>query len=72
MACASHMMNVHIAESTLTRNPAIVTRPFSLAEGVGSGHETTKYGAKRVGVFSRDYGTYHPAHLSSLSLSTRL
>ena len=40
MECASHMMNAHIAESTHTRNPAIVTRPFSLAEEVGSGHET--------------------------------
>ena len=41
MACASHMMNgAHIAESAHTGNLAIVTRPFSLAEGVGSEDET--------------------------------
>ena len=42
MACASHMMNVHIPESAHTGNLAIVTRPFSLAEGVRSGDETNR------------------------------
>ena len=30
-----HMTSTHIAESAHTRNRAIVTRPFSLAEGWG-------------------------------------
>ena len=32
-----HMTSTHIAESAHTRNRAIVTRPFSLAEGWGLG-----------------------------------
>ena len=36
----SHMMNAHIAESAHTGNLAIVTKPFSLKEGVRSGDET--------------------------------
>ena len=36
-ASACHMTSTHIAESAHTRNRAIVTRPFSLAEGWGLG-----------------------------------
>ena len=41
-----HMTSTHIAESAHTRNRAIVTRPFSLAEGWGLGTRLFFTGAR--------------------------